>query len=81
MLEEEKALRIEDFCGPQAESANLKTSPSSIHLRYTLPNDLHIVSPKTTHLAIQEVRKCLQDLASNLHYRACDPGQIGPPPE
>lgn len=45
MLEEVKAPRTEGFSGPEAESANVKTSPSFIYLRYTLPSDLHIVSP------------------------------------
>jgi len=45
MLEEVKAPRIENFGGPEAESANVKTSPCFIHLRYTLPSDLHIVPP------------------------------------
>jgi len=45
MPEDVKAPRIENFGGPEAESANVKNSPRFIHLRYTLPSDLHIVSP------------------------------------
>ena len=45
MLEELKAPRIDSSDGSEAESANVKAPSGSIHLRYIIPSDVHMVSP------------------------------------
>lgn len=45
MCEEVRAPRIDGLDGPEAESSKVKVPSSFIQLRYTLPNDVHVVSP------------------------------------
>ena len=45
MFEEVKAALLNGFGGPEEESATVKTSPTFIQLRNTLPDNVDVVSP------------------------------------